>query len=138
MAWQAAAAAGAMAMLQKIAAEKAAMGQEFQEGFAEAESGGMDIGEQQRPGMGTLKSQSVFVNFLKNLGQSYIQGKYAEWRGAGSAPVTTVGVGPEGQGVFQQGTYTPSVNTQAVISSALQQIGVGQWFKNIFNKQGGR
>jgi len=129
MAWQAAAAAGAAAMLQKIAAEKAAMGQEFQEGFAEAESGGMDIGEQQRPGMGTLKSQSVFVNFLKNLGQSYIQGKYAEWRGGPAQPASPA--------VTQSVTSADKFRGM-LVNQALEQIGVGQWFKNIFNKQGGR
>ena len=161
MAWQAAAAAGAMALMQKIAAEKAAMGQEFQEGFAEAESGGMDIGEQPRPGMGTLKSQSVIGNFIKNYLQSYGQAKYAEWRGGGGIS-PTIAKDVMSQNKFEgmlkdklppvspmepmkpltdktlsfSGSQIPSEQFKGMlINKALEQIGVGQWFRDSFSQR---
>ena len=126
MAWQTVAAIAASAMLKKMGQERAAMGQEFQEGFEEAETGGMTIGEQVRPGIG--QTEGFFANFFKGLAQQYIGQKYAEWRGGPPQPNSpAVEASVMGQDKFKG----------MLMNKALEQIGVGQWFKNIF-KQGGR
>ena len=158
MGWQAIAAVAASAMMKKMAQERAAMGQEFQEGFEEAETGGMDIGEQVRPGIG--QTEGFFASFLKSLGQQYIGQKYAEWRGGPPQPNSpAVEASIMGQNKFEGGlrggipddktfegmlkNKLPPLGSQSLemqgmlMNKALQQIGVGQWFKNIF-KQGGR
>jgi len=123
MAWQAAAAIAASALMKKMAEERAAMGQEFQQGFEEAESGAMDIGESVRGGMGQVSG--FFANFLKGYLQSYGMGQYAKWRGGPEAPnAPAVSNAVQGQQAFQG----------MLVNQALQQLGIQDWFKNMYNK----
>ena len=72
MAWQAYAAAAGMAMLQKMMASKAAIGKEFAQGWEEAETGGMGMGESIRPGIS--QDKSVLPGLAKSMVSTYMKG----------------------------------------------------------------
>ena len=89
MAWQAYTAAAGMAILQKMMASKAAIGKEFQEGWQEAESGGMGMGEAIRPGIS--QDKSVLPGMAKSMIGTYMEGASAGGEGTVSETLGTIG-----------------------------------------------
>lgn len=100
----------AMAMLQKMMQSKAAIAQEFQTGWEEAESGGMSMGENIRPGISSDKS------VLPGLVKSYVS-SYLETRGTGAQPLVSETLGSIG---------SSAVQGMAESGSAITAPGVGE------------
>ena len=90
MAWQAFAAIAAQAMLQKMMSSRTAVHTEAQQGFEEAETGGMYIGESIRPGIS--QDKSMWGNMLKSFGTQYaMKGLDAATAQTGSGAIGALG-----------------------------------------------